>query len=101
MESLYQVFWSEEFIIHHNNNKAESKEFEIHLRPEFAAGYEMLRGKLLTVSQALLGKMVITHLNKAPSQSVRDSIRDAILAEILAFPQQNVMIWTPILAQLE
>lgn len=43
---------------------------------------------------------MIGHLEKAPSQSVRDSIRDAIEAEVKAFPQENVAIWTPILAQL-
>lgn len=99
LESLHQVFWSEEMRIHHNN-LAESKEFEIHLRQEFASGYELLRKKLLASSQGLLTKMLM-HLAKAPSQSVRDSIRDAILSEVLAFPQENVRVWTPILASLE
>jgi hypothetical protein len=43
---------------------------------------------------------MIEHFSKAPSQTVRDSIRDAMLAEIKAFPQLNVNIWTPILGHL-
>jgi len=99
VEALHQVFWSEEMRVHHNN-QAETREFEIHLRPEFASGYQILRQKLLAASQTLLSKMML-HLSKAPSQSVRDSIRDTIIAEIKAFPNENTMIWTPILTQME
>lgn len=87
-------------MIVHFNNQAESEEFKVVIRPECKDGYTILRQKLLANSQVMLMKMV-QHFSKAPSQSVRDSIRDAMLAEIFSFPQENKLIWTPILASLE
>jgi hypothetical protein len=86
IESLYMVFWNEEFIIHYNSIEAESEEYKIFIRSNCQDGYARLRERLLLANPAIITKMM-EHFSKVPSQTVRESIRDAILAEIKAFPQ--------------
>jgi hypothetical protein len=93
------VFWSREFIDDYNERKAEEEEFRVVVKPEFKEGYARLRERMLGNAGRLVQGMV-GHLANSPSQSVRDSIRDAMEAEIKAFPEENQVIWTPVLVQM-
>lgn len=73
------MFWDPNYIKYYNQ-MMESKEYEIVVHEKYKDGYKRLRDVLMG-NMEMVGAMV-GHLEKSPSQSVRESIRGTLEAEI-------------------